>query len=192
MKRRAGATALAFWHAACVDRDRRRRETSVATRADRTVEPGPSAVDDAAAIDLWGRVIAGFQTTNKRLHDAIRAAFSLNEAEAETLLSLGGNPEHRAPMAALARATSFTSGGYTKIADRLTERGLVRRTPCATDRRVTYLELTDRGIELAAELRSLVADINRFQFVDVLGPERADSVADAMAELHRTNAARAT
>ena len=38
-------------------------------------------VDDATAIDLWGSVIKGFQTTNARVHAAIKAAFSLNPAE---------------------------------------------------------------------------------------------------------------
>lgn len=153
-------------------------DTSTATR--------PS-VDDDTAVDLWGRVIRGFEATNVRLHSAVKAAFSLNPAEAQTMLQLGATRERRAPMNTLARAASFTSGGFTKIADKLTARGLAVRTACAEDRRVTYLELTPSGVELAAELRCLVADINRTQFVDVLGPERAALLADAMAELYRAN-----
>lgn len=144
-------------------------------------------VDDDAAVQLWGRVIRGFEATNARVQAAIKAAFSLNPAEAQTMLQLGAGPERRAPMNTLARAASFTSGGFTKIADKLASRGLVVRTACAEDRRVTYLELTPAGVELAAELRCLVADINRSQFVDVLGPERAGLVADAMLELYEAN-----
>jgi len=145
------------------------------------------AVDDDTAIELWGRVIKGFATTHARLQTAVKAAFSLNEAETETVLHLGAEPTHRASMVTLARAASFTSGGFTKIADKLTTRGLAKRVACADDRRVTFLELTPSGIELAAELRCLVADINRSQFVDVLGPERAGLVADAMTDLRSAN-----
>lgn len=147
-------------------------------------------VDDAAAVDLWAQVITGFQATNQRLHDAIKAAFTLTAAEAETLLNLHRNPESRAPMVTLARAAAFTSGGFTKLADKLTKRGLVARVACEDDRRITYLELTPAGTELAAELAGLVADINRRHFTEVLGPERAGLVARAMTELARANCQR--
>ncbi len=147
----------------------------------------PIEVHDAEAVQLWGRVIKGFAVTNRKLHVAIKSAFNLSEAEAETLLNLHRDPEHRAPMATLARAAAFTSGGYTKIADKLVDRGLVSRVPCADDRRITYLELTPDGIEIAANLARLVSDVNRAQFVSVLGPERARFVAEAMTELYRAN-----
>jgi DNA-binding MarR family transcriptional regulator len=143
------------------------------------------AADDDTAIDLWCWVIDGFQTTNGRMHAAIKCAFSLNAVEAETMLHLGAEPTQRASMATLARAVSFTSGGFTKIADKLTQRGLAARVACAEDRRVTYFQLTPAGIEIAAELRRLVADISRSEFIDVLGPELASLVAEAMHVLHK-------
>ncbi|WP_240691996.1 hypothetical protein [Arthrobacter sp. CAU 1506] len=90
-------------------------------------------------------------------------------------------------MAAVARETAFSTGGFTKIADRLTKRNLVQRNPCADDRRVTYLELTETGVELANELLCLVADIVRSTYIDILGEERAALVAEAMAELREAN-----
>ncbi|KAE8765519.1 MarR family winged helix-turn-helix transcriptional regulator [Georgenia thermotolerans] len=144
-------------------------------------------LDDRASIELWGRVIQGFQATNRAIHGAIKAAFALNEAEAETLLNLHRHPEHRVPMAKLARAAAFTTGGFTKIADKLTRRGLVVRVPCADDRRVTFLELTPAGSDVAAELARLVADVNRSRVIDVLGPDRAALVAEAMTDLYRAN-----
>ncbi|WP_127130980.1 MarR family winged helix-turn-helix transcriptional regulator [Georgenia sp. SYP-B2076] len=152
-----------------------------------TTHESAADIDDITAVELWGRVIKGFQVTNRRLHSAIKGAVNLNEAEAETLLSLHRKVERRAPLTTLARAASFTSGGYTKIADKLVSRGLAARVACAEDRRVTFLELTPAGTELAAELAHLVADINRSHFIEVLGPDRARLVADAMTELYRTN-----
>jgi DNA-binding MarR family transcriptional regulator len=146
-----------------------------------------TAQDNATAIELWGRVISGFQVTNRRLHAAIKSAFNLNEAEAETLLNLHRDPEHRASLSILSRAAMFSTGGFTKIADKLTSRGLTVRVPDTEDRRVTYLKLTEAGVELAAELACLVADINRAQFIEILGPDRAHLVAEAMTELYRAN-----
>ena len=51
-------------------------------------------------------------------------------------------------MAALAREAAFSTGGFTKIADRLAKRGLVERAPCADDRRVVYLQLSGSGAAL--------------------------------------------
>jgi hypothetical protein len=49
------------------------------------------------------------------------------------------------------------------------------------------VELTQEGRELAGELNCLVAEINRTQFIDVLGLDRAQLVADAMRDLYRAN-----
>ena len=48
-------------------------------------------------------------------------------------------------MTDLARMLLFSSGGFTKLADRMEEAGLVRREPCPDDRRATYAVLTDEG-----------------------------------------------
>jgi DNA-binding MarR family transcriptional regulator len=141
-------------------------------------------------VTQWGLVIEGFQTTNKKLHRAVADAFSLDPAEAETLLRLTRSPDRRMPMAALAREAAFSTGGFTKIADRLAKRGLVERKPCADDRRVVYLELTGAGAGLADELQSLVAGIVRKTYIDVLGADRAALVAEAMADLREANAGR--
>jgi DNA-binding MarR family transcriptional regulator len=150
-----------------------------------SAEAGPG-VD---VVSQWGLVIEGFQNTNRKLHKAVAAAFSLDPAEAETLLRLTRSPGHRMPMAALAREAAFSTGGFTKIADRLAKRNLVARNPCADDRRVIYLELTGAGAGLAEELRCLVTDIVQQTYIDVLGADRAALVASAMADLREANAA---
>jgi DNA-binding MarR family transcriptional regulator len=142
------------------------------------------------AVTQWGLVIEGFQLTNRKLHRAVADAFSLDPAEAETLLRLTRSPDRRMPMAALAREAAFSTGGFTKIADRLAKRGLVERAPCADDRRVVYLELSGAGAALADELQGLVAGIVQKTYIDVLGAERAAMVAEAMADLREANAAR--
>ncbi|MFB9072657.1 MarR family winged helix-turn-helix transcriptional regulator [Citricoccus parietis] len=142
---------------------------------------------DDHAVELWGRVINGFEVTNRRIHGAINERFSLSEAEVQVLLNLHRQPELRAPMAKLARAASFSTGGFTKLADKLTQRGLVSRAACADDRRVTFLEFTPEGRRLADELTRLAARLTREAFIDVLGQDTAEDVAEAMSELFRAN-----
>lgn len=154
-----------------------------------TQQASAEASRDLDAVSQWGLVIEGFQNTNKKLHKAVAAAFSLDPAEAETLLRLARTPGHRMPMAALAREAAFSTGGVTKIADRLAKRNLAARNPCADDRRVIYLELTAAGAEQAEELRCLVTDIVQKTYIDVLGADRAVMVSEAMAELREANAA---
>jgi DNA-binding MarR family transcriptional regulator len=146
--------------------------------------PVPS---DEEVIAEWGQVIRGFSVTNKKLHLAIAAAFSLDEPETETMLRLGSSHLHRVPMTVLAREAAFSSGGFTKVADRLARRELVKRSPGADDRRITYLELTPAGGEMAAGLHRLVADVVRSIYVDILGAERAAVVASAMRDLRKAH-----
>lgn len=143
---------------------------------------------DDRAVELWGRVINGFEVTNGRIHDAIDREFSLTEAEAQVLLNLHRQPEHRAPMASLAQASSFSTGGFTKLADKLTRRGYVIRAASADDRRVTFLGFTPEGRKLADRLVALTARVNQEAFIDVLGEQRAALVAEAMIDLFQANA----
>lgn len=45
-----------------------------------------------------------------------------------------------------------SSGGITFLIDKLEKRGLVRRTPCESDRRARYAELTEEGHALMARI----------------------------------------
>jgi DNA-binding MarR family transcriptional regulator len=139
--------------------------------------------DHPDSLTLWGHVIEGFQSVNRNLHRRIAEAFSLSPAESEALLRLGRSPDHRMSMAKLAHQLAFSTAGLTKIADRLTQRGLVQRSPCLEDRRVTYLELSDQGRATARRLRDLVTEVTTTTFVDALGPDRATQVAAAMGKL---------
>lgn len=146
-----------------------------------------TTVTDDEAVDLWGRVIRGFQSTNRVLHERVRSEFDLSDAETETLLTLFRHSEHRAPMSTLARAATFTTGGFTKVADRLCSRNLAERAACPEDRRVVYLGLTKEGAKLASRLTQFVADVNRELILDVIGLDRARSLAASLHDLHRAH-----
>ncbi|WP_026453834.1 MarR family winged helix-turn-helix transcriptional regulator [Saccharomonospora iraqiensis] len=143
---------------------------------------------DDELVTWWGLVIEGYLATQERLMGEIAERFGLSPAEFDVLLRLVRSPEHRMPMTRLAREAALSSGGFTKVADRLTAAGLVRRAPSEQDRRVTYACLTDHGVEVADRAREACADILRRTVLDPLGHDRAESLAEAMRTLRRVNA----
>lgn len=58
-------------------------------------------------------------------------------------------PNRRLPMTYLAREVSMTAGGFTKLADRLGNAGLIDRRGSEGDRRVVYAALTAAGVRVA-------------------------------------------
>lgn len=84
---------------------------------------------------------------------------------------------HKGPMllSELQRKILVSSGGITYVLDRLAEKGLATRRPCASDRRATYAELTTEGEALIARVF----------------PEHAETLGRALAGLSATEQAQA-
>lgn len=75
------------------------------------------------------------------------------------------------PVGQLGEQLSFTSGGATRLVDRLVTEGLVTRTDCPSDRRVQWVSLTPEGsARFAQALDVHVADL-RTHFGDLTSPE---------------------
>jgi DNA-binding MarR family transcriptional regulator len=74
----------------------------------------------------------------------------------EVLATLDRASEQRLKMGELAEALVITRGGLTKLVDRLIKAGLLERTFCETDRRVSYATLLPAGAELLEEMRPVV------------------------------------
>ena len=63
----------------------------------------------------------------------------------EVLLRLRQTPDGRLKMNEIADATVHSTGGTTRLIDRMTEAGLVERHNCPTDRRAIHVEITKAG-----------------------------------------------
>ena len=143
--------------------------------------------DDDEIVTLWGLVIEGYLATHQGLMDEIAERFGLAPAPFDILLRLVRSPEQRMPMTRLAHEAALTSGGFTKVADRMVAADLIRREPCDTDRRVIYAALTDHGAEIAGKARAACAEILRRRVLTPLGPDAAAGLADAMRTLRSAN-----
>ncbi|MGO1052216.1 MarR family winged helix-turn-helix transcriptional regulator [Crossiella sp. CA198] len=152
----------------------------------------PEDIADDEIITWWGLVIEGYLATQERLMSEIAAKFGLQPAPFDILLRLVRSPGHRMQMTRLATEAALTSGGFTKVADRMVKAGLIRREPCEHDRRVTYAALTEHGLEVAAAARRTGADNLRRTVLTPLGSEQAAALAEAMRTLRETNGTRST
>lgn len=136
---------------------------------------------------MWGLVIEGYLATDRRLMDEIHDRHGLTPAQFDILLRLVRTDEHRMPMTRLAHEAAFTSGGFTKVADRMVAAGLVERERCDDDRRVIYIRLTTRGRKLAEEARRSCAEILRHILLGPLGATDTRELAETMRTLRDVN-----
>jgi len=98
----------------------------------------------------------------------------------EVLATLDRAPEQRLKMGDLAEALVITRGGLTKLVDRLIKAGLLERTFCETDRRVSYATLLPAGDELLEEMRPVVRAELAVAFSANLTTEQADQLREML------------
>jgi DNA-binding MarR family transcriptional regulator len=79
---------------------------------------------------------------------AIAAEFELSPAQCHVLHLL--EPGHPISMGQLAETLACDASNVTGLIDRLESRGLIRRQPSPTDRRLKVLDLTPAGVRLRA------------------------------------------
>lgn len=103
-------------------------------------------------ITLTGLLIEAESALIKRINATLRAERIGTDAF-EVLLRLSRSPHGRLRMSELSRQLTITTGGATRMMERLERADLVRRVPSTTDRRVVYAEVTEPG---RAELHRVI------------------------------------
>jgi DNA-binding MarR family transcriptional regulator len=106
--------------------------------------------------DAWGALTRTHAAIVGRLQEALSSADFPPLPWYEVLAAISEAPEQRMKMGDLAESLVITRGGLTKLVDRLVKAGLLERTFCETDRRVSYATLLPSGAELLAEMRPVV------------------------------------
>ena len=127
---------------------------TMATRcsgAERSRVPG---VDDPA-IATFGRLLEVTRRLEASFARTLTDQAGLSWARFELLLRLGRSPGEELTMSALAEQLGVTSGGATRLVDRVAADRLVERRPCSNDRRVHHVRLTEQGRNRLAEALAL-------------------------------------
>lgn len=145
-------------------------------------------MNDDDVVTLWGLVIEGFTATQEQLLSEIEERCGLLPTHFDIVLRLLRSPDFQLPMTRLAREAALTSGGFTKIADRMEDAGLIFRVESQQDRRVIYAVLTKEGCKVARKARRITAEYLRRNVLAPLGVEAAEGLAAAMRTLRSANA----
>lgn len=156
----------------------------------------PGATADLCALDeladLWKTVVRGYTHVTEMLTEQVERETGLPAVEFLALIWLlrgdsgdsgeaGGDVA--VPLSKLARQVAFSSGGFTKVADRLEQAGLIKRQPSPSDRRVTHAVLTDTGRALAQRAFTVYCQGLRELVVERLGLENLRVLAENMSRL---------
>jgi MarR family 2-MHQ and catechol resistance regulon transcriptional repressor len=101
----------------------------------------------------------------------------------EVLLRIGRSPGDRLTMSELACQLGLTSGGATRLVDRVVDAGLVIRTSCPSDRRVQWVVLTPTGEQKLDEGLAVHLDDLQRELVDRLEPDELETLERALDKL---------
>jgi DNA-binding MarR family transcriptional regulator len=150
----------------------------------------PCGLDELA--DLWKTVVRGYTHVTEMLTEQVERETGLPGVEFLALVWLlrgdtsdpgDKHADVAVPLSKLARQVAFSSGGFTKVADRLEQAGLIMRQPSASDRRVTHAVLTDPGRALAQRAFAVYCQGLRELVVERLGEDGLRVLADHMSRL---------
>ena len=159
-------------------------------------DPSPNEDDarrdeDAELVADWQRIRAGTASVQHRLDQAVEGV-GVPAQWFAVLHMLQAAPDQGLPMTVLARDLAMTSGGFTKLVDRMAKDGLVDRRGFAGDRRVVHAALTEQGRDSARRAEQIYLDTLRealLTHVDRTDLAAAGGTLDALARAHTDTAA---
>ena len=121
----------------------------------------------------WRAIGASYARNHRRLIHVVEE-YGVQAEWFEVLIKLLESPGRRQTMSRLAAGVTITSGGLTKLIDRLEQAGFAERQNDPLDRRIVHAALTPAGVRAA---EGAVAAYSRELHATVPGPVSAQEVA---------------
>jgi DNA-binding MarR family transcriptional regulator len=141
---------------------------------------------DDERIKLMGLVVRTHRLLADRLGRELEEAVGIPLVFFDVLIHVGGAPEGRLTMSRLSADVSLTTGGVTRLVDRMVEAGLVARHNCPNDRRSVHVVLTPAGqATLRSAIGAHIEGIDRHLFAPLDDADRA-ALAVALSKLLRS------
>ena len=154
---------------------------------DREFATAEEAANDPRIL-MFGRLLGAANRLEFLLGRALEEGTGLSHSLFELLLVVGRAGPGGIAGRDIAQARVLTSGGATRLVDRASAQGLVRRHASPDDGRVQLIELTPRGEEILVAASALHArNIERY-LIDVLPPDQAAVFAEAIRTLSKNAA----
>jgi DNA-binding MarR family transcriptional regulator len=145
-----------------------------------TREPKVAPAARTPHAEAWVSMTRTHAAVVGRLQEALSQADYPPLPWYEVLVTVYEADDQRLKMGDLAEALVITRGGLTKLIDRLVKAGLVERTFCETDRRVSYATLTTAGAGMLEEMRPVVRGELEIAFAAQLSVEEANQLAETL------------
>jgi DNA-binding MarR family transcriptional regulator len=133
-------------------------------------------------------------------HDIVSATVRLHRLLDDELEAVGVQPQwypalevllradgHRLPMSTLARELAITSGGLSKLADRMAAEGLIDRRGTTDDRRVVRATLTEEGLRVARRARAAYVQALRRRLLGAADAAQLNATAETLRTLAAKN-----
>jgi DNA-binding MarR family transcriptional regulator len=133
---------------------------------------------------LFGLLLETNARLSKSLGLELEAACDLPLAWFEVLLQLRKAPEDRLKMNQIAEAIVHSSGGTTRLIDRLEEAGYVTRQLCPNDRRAIFVAISPRGNQKLDEALNVHLDYLEDNLAKRLSDQERSTLATLLNKLN--------
>src|SRR2546423_10985815 len=110
-----------------------------------------SSCTEESEVHTWIRFLATHAALTRELEARLMGAHGLTLSDYDVLVQLARAPERKLRNIELANAVVLTRSGVTRLVDGLERDGLLARSSCPSDKRGTFVALTEAGL---ARLRS--------------------------------------
>jgi DNA-binding MarR family transcriptional regulator len=143
-----------------------------------------------AEMDAWRTLLRSATGLLAVLDRELQTAHAVSLAEYE-VMAYCSEDDGSIRMSDLAQGLHLSPSGMTRRIDAMVKRGLVRREACPSDRRASFVVLTDHGRALLDEAAPTHVRGVREHFVDRLTPKQLEQLAAALSAVHFDPAAAA-
>jgi MarR family transcriptional regulator, 2-MHQ and catechol-resistance regulon repressor len=100
---------------------------------------------DDERLHLMGLIVRSHRLLTDRLGRELERDVGIPLVFFDVLINVGAAPDGRVTMSRLSNDLALTTGGVTRLVDRMAEAGLVERQACPNDRRSIHVILTAEG-----------------------------------------------
>ena len=132
---------------------------------------------DDERLHLMGLVIRTHRLLTDRLGRELEQDVGIPLVFFDVLINVGAAPDGRVTMSRLSNDIALTTGGVTRLVDRMVDAGLVERSACPSDRRSIHVVLTSKGREvLDRAIAAHIEGIDRHLMTQLDESDRANLV----------------
>lgn len=106
---------------------------------------------DDERIQLMGLIVRTHRRLTDTLGRELEQSVGIPLVFFDVMIHVGAAPDGRLTMSRLSSDVALTTGGVTRLVDRMVEAGLVERQNCPNDRRSVHVVLTPKGHDVLAQ-----------------------------------------